>query len=455
MDFKSFGTSIMQFPTSFPDTPSTPHTPICSEILYGLFVGDALGAQNEFKGRGHATPIPVGTKYKAIEGRNLPYGGLTDDGAMALATLYALNNSNGISLITAREFLTTMQKCNIVWRDYSTTAQAEMLDTAKAVMDSYAAWLTQGVFSNGQSDVGVTVEREVLEYINTKQQYPEDLNIRIGEKLRFLKNNEYNGGNGTIMKQAAITYFVLNKYAVEDEFTEEKLVEVLDYSSALSVIISRLTHSARMPDLMVLLLNAIMVLNFYYNKQGILFDRFERIAKIFDDCREMVFDKYCSTLPLSSLDRTLYEQLTETSKFLFVEKLPEQPKIKQLFAKILGKKQPAGKVLVTQDRPNNMPLFFKRFSYAQLRNGGYCFDTMTSALWCFLAGDSFEDGLYKAINLFGDADTIAAVYGQIAASFYGLSDIPECLITELHDIPMINFVLSNSQITPENKCVTV
>ena len=45
----------MQFPTSFPDTSSTPHTPICSEILYGLFVGDALGAQNEFKGRGHAT----------------------------------------------------------------------------------------------------------------------------------------------------------------------------------------------------------------------------------------------------------------------------------------------------------------------------------------------------------------------------------------------------------------
>ena len=80
---------------------------------------------------------------------------------------------------------------------------------------------------------------------------------------------------------------------------------------------------------------------------------------------------------------------------------------------------------------------------------------MTMALWCFLAGDSFEDGLYKSVNLFGDADTIAAVYGQIAASFYGLSDIPEYLITELHDIPMINFVLSNSQITPENKCVTV
>lgn len=38
--------------------------------------------------------------------------------------------------------------------------------------------------------------------------------------------------------------------------------------------------------------------------------------------------------------------------------------------------------------------------------------------------ESFEDGMLKIIRLGGDTDTNAAIYGQLAGSFYGYSAIP-------------------------------
>ena len=43
--------------------------------------------------------------------------------------------------------------------------------------------------------------------------------------------------------------------------------------------------------------------------------------------------------------------------------------------------------------------------------------------------NDFEDGLLAACNLGGDADTIAAIYGQLAGSVF---DVPEKLITPLY-----------------------
>ncbi len=37
---------------------------------------------------------------------------------------------------------------------------------------------------------------------------------------------------------------------------------------------------------------------------------------------------------------------------------------------------------------------------------------------------TFEDGLIAAVNLGGDADSIGAVYGQLAGAYYGFSAIP-------------------------------
>lgn len=57
--------------------------------------------------------------------------------------------------------------------------------------------------------------------------------------------------------------------------------------------------------------------------------------------------------------------------------------------------------------------------------GGYIVDAFAIALWGFLHSDSFEEGMKKVLYLGGDADTNAAIYGQIAGAYYGYKAIPE------------------------------
>jgi ADP-ribosyl-[dinitrogen reductase] hydrolase len=56
---------------------------------------------------------------------------------------------------------------------------------------------------------------------------------------------------------------------------------------------------------------------------------------------------------------------------------------------------------------------------------GRCLWSLEAALWCVYTTDSFRDALVKAVNLTGDADTIASITGQIAGAIYGLEGIPE------------------------------
>ena len=50
---------------------------------------------------------------------------------------------------------------------------------------------------------------------------------------------------------------------------------------------------------------------------------------------------------------------------------------------------------------------------------------LEAALWCFLNTDNFRDAILKAANLGGDADSTAAVCGQVAGAFYGIDSIPQ------------------------------
>lgn len=56
--------------------------------------------------------------------------------------------------------------------------------------------------------------------------------------------------------------------------------------------------------------------------------------------------------------------------------------------------------------------------------GGYVIDAMEAALWAFRYSDTFEEGCLMAANLGGDADTTAAIYGQLAGAYYGAFGIP-------------------------------
>jgi ADP-ribosyl-[dinitrogen reductase] hydrolase len=59
-----------------------------------------------------------------------------------------------------------------------------------------------------------------------------------------------------------------------------------------------------------------------------------------------------------------------------------------------------------------------------IRGTGYVVASLEAALWCFVQTGTFRDAVLRAANLGDDADTTAAVCGQIAGAYYGESGIP-------------------------------
>ena len=45
-------------------------------------------------------------------------------------------------------------------------------------------------------------------------------------------------------------------------------------------------------------------------------------------------------------------------------------------------------------------------------------------MWAFNKSKSFKHGVLLAVNLGGDADTVGALYGQLAGAYYGGDSIP-------------------------------
>lgn len=67
--------------------------------------------------------------------------------------------------------------------------------------------------------------------------------------------------------------------------------------------------------------------------------------------------------------------------------------------------------------------FFNK-SRDSIQGTGYVVASLEAALWCFLNSDNFESGALLAANLGDDADTTAAIFGQLAGAYYGSSAIP-------------------------------
>lgn len=59
-----------------------------------------------------------------------------------------------------------------------------------------------------------------------------------------------------------------------------------------------------------------------------------------------------------------------------------------------------------------------------IQGNGYVVRSLEAALWAFHHSTSFRDGCLLAANLGHDADTTAAIYGQLAGAFYGEESIP-------------------------------
>jgi ADP-ribosyl-[dinitrogen reductase] hydrolase len=66
-----------------------------------------------------------------------------------------------------------------------------------------------------------------------------------------------------------------------------------------------------------------------------------------------------------------------------------------------------------------------------ISGSGYVVASLEAALWSFFRTDSFADAVLTAANLGDDADTTAAICGQIAGAYYGAHGIPAVWLQRL------------------------
>jgi hypothetical protein len=67
---------------------------------------------------------------------------------------------------------------------------------------------------------------------------------------------------------------------------------------------------------------------------------------------------------------------------------------------------------------------FKHRSPPEIVGSGYVVRSLEAALWAFHNSENFRQGCLLAVNLGDDADTTAAIYGQLAGAYYGEQGIP-------------------------------
>ena len=74
---------------------------------------------------------------------------------------------------------------------------------------------------------------------------------------------------------------------------------------------------------------------------------------------------------------------------------------------------------------------WQRLEPPDIEGTGYVVKSLEAALWAFGKARDFREGALLAANLGDDADTTAAIYGQIAGAFWGEDGIPPDWLTKL------------------------
>ena len=67
----------------------------------------------------------------------------------------------------------------------------------------------------------------------------------------------------------------------------------------------------------------------------------------------------------------------------------------------------------------------------EIRGSGYVVDSLEAGLWCVFHEENYRDAVLQAVNLGDDADTTAAVAGQLAGALYGAQSIPSAWLDVL------------------------
>ena len=64
----------------------------------------------------------------------------------------------------------------------------------------------------------------------------------------------------------------------------------------------------------------------------------------------------------------------------------------------------------------------------QIKSSGYVVDTLEAVVWLFFKYDSYKEVVLGAVNLGGDTDTIAALAGGLAGTYWGIKKLPDMWI---------------------------
>jgi len=80
---------------------------------------------------------------------------------------------------------------------------------------------------------------------------------------------------------------------------------------------------------------------------------------------------------------------------------------------------------------------FKLKEPPAIRGSGYAAHSLEASLWAFYKTNDFVSGVLLSANLGEDADTTAAIFGQLAGAYYGVEGIPFAWMMKLAKGQMI------------------
>ncbi|CAF3639011.1 unnamed protein product [Rotaria sp. Silwood1] len=326
-----------------------PHTVIDPTVLnyvkgsmFGMALGDALGAHVEFRPRQYLIEYPV---QDLQEGGTwgLKKGQFTDDTSMAL---YLAS-----SLICRRDFVPYDQLVRYKW------------------------WYRHGYMSStGQCfDIGSATSQSLREFERRQRLFASEYQIPLDQLDSLLDLNLINkfdvhcsqvgvAGNEALMRLAPVPLFFYRHP-----------IEAVEFSGISGVI----AHGDQ---------------------------------KAYDSCR------YYGALIVAALRGETKEHILDDNFYL---------KHKTWF-----NNKP-----LTQEVMNVAEGSYKKPGGYQdgIRGKGYIVSALEAALWAFCYDEnSFEKGVLNAINLGDDTDTTAAIYGQLAGTYYGYDKLPDRWIRQVY-----------------------
>jgi ADP-ribosyl-[dinitrogen reductase] hydrolase len=291
--------------------------------IMGLVVGDALGVPVEFQDRENLRLNPV-KDMRGYGTYNQPPGTWSDDSSMTLALLDSLKKG----------------------LDY------------EDIMDKFLSWYEEGAYTpHGQMfDIGIATSQALRRY---KESY---------NALESGGQDEYNNGNGSLMRILPILFYLQKEYGPD----------FLDYEESFEIIhnVSGLTHRHKRSQIGCGIYIAIG--NYLSIEKSLEVGISKGIKKAFNFYRSKT-DFKAELVAYSRLENPAFKDLAED----------------------------------------------------EIRSGGYVVDSLEASLWCLLNSQSYEEVLLKAVNLGKDTDTTGAICGGLAGIFYGYDAIPESWLKKI------------------------